>query len=163
LTTWLISWFSLTVTLVGSVMWFSLLGIISGVMGCSLLLWNTWLTLQSSGTSNRYMRGPVTCSILKGLNRRASNLGDGWSVAKSFESNHTRLPSLRGGMSACFLLYWTVCFFWACSSHILHFMCNMVRRFNLKGILRPHVGPSPVNIMSYPLFALKGDMLIDGW
>jgi len=90
----------------------------------------------------------VTCSILKGPNWRASSLGDSQSVAKSFESSHTRSPSLRGGTSACFLLYCVVCFFWACSSHNLHFTCNLVRRFNLKGMLQPHVGPSLVSVMS---------------
>jgi len=83
-------------------------------------------------------------------------------MARSFESNHMSLPSFRGGMSACFLLYWAACLDCACSIHVLHFRCNHVRRFSLKGMSCPHVGPSPVNVMSYPLFALNGDMPIDG-
>jgi len=65
----------------------------SGVTGCSLLLWNTLLIFHSRGNTRWYVSGPMTLSIVNGLNCIASNFGDGLSIAKSIKSSHTRSPS----------------------------------------------------------------------
>jgi len=45
--------------------------------------------LHCSGRASRYVSGPMTLSIVNGPHLRASNFGDGRSVAKSFVSSHT--------------------------------------------------------------------------
>jgi len=104
----------------------------------------------------------MTFSMVNGPKQSASNLGEGRSVTKSVESSHTWSPCFRVGTAWCFLLYCMACLFWAWSSHSLQRVWSLVSRASRNGMSLPRVGPSPVNVMSYPLFDLNGDMPIDG-
>src|SRR6266404_5472563 len=154
---------SLTVTCDGFVTGLCDLPTGSSVTGLSLLWWNTLCVFHPRGSCTLYVSGPVTSVIVKGPYRRTSNLGDGQSIRRSFELIHTHVPTSSGGVLVVLWAYCSVCRFCALSSHILHCVWSLVIRANLRGVSCPRVGLSPVNVMSYPTFALKGDMPILGW